>query len=303
MLCRDILNPMTRRHALLLFVGGRVVAQDRPTGVQTQSQSRHTVVSPPESPVEWNPRPVFVGAPVLFKSRTYSGPATWLGRMIRLRPDGDVFSALAGVGLNQAPGSYPLILGGETAQVRVSGHAYPSSTIRVPEKFVAPPQEIQKQIEEEIAVKEWVFKSSSPDRLWQGPFVPPAATRYTSSFGARRIYNGKIRSVHQGLDYSAPMGTQVRAANSGRVVIARPMYFEGGLVVIDHGESIFTLYMHLSEFLVKERAAIDKGAPIAKSGSSGRVTGPHLHFGVRWQNLYLEPSTLFSLWNGETTRL
>jgi len=78
------------------------------------------------------------------------------------------------------------------------------------------------------------------------------------------------------------------------------MYFEGGLVVIDHGESIFTLYMHLSEFLVKEGATIDKGAPIAKSGSSGRVTGPHLHFGLRWQDLYLEPSTLLGLWHGET---
>jgi murein DD-endopeptidase MepM/ murein hydrolase activator NlpD len=74
------------------------------------------------------------------------------------------------------------------------------------------------------------------------------------------------------------------------------MYFEGGFIAIDHGESIFTLYMHLSEFLVKEGAAIDKGAPIAKSGSSGRVTGPHLHFAVRWQDVYLEPSTLLGLW-------
>ena len=67
-------------------------------------------------------------------------------------------------------------------------------------------------------------------------------------------------------------------------------------MVIDHGESIFTLYMHLSEFLAKEGSTIDKGAPIAKSGSSGRVTGPHLHFGVQWQGAYLEPSTLFRLW-------
>jgi murein DD-endopeptidase MepM/ murein hydrolase activator NlpD len=74
------------------------------------------------------------------------------------------------------------------------------------------------------------------------------------------------------------------------------MYFEGGFIVIDHGESIFTLYMHLSEFLVREGDNIDKGALIAKSGSSGRVTGPHLHFAVRWQDAYLEPSTLLGLW-------
>jgi len=291
---------MTRRYALLMSLGAPIVAQVRAKRVQNQGDAHPTPAPAQVSPVRWNPRPVFVGAPVLFKSKAYSGPATWLGRTIEFRPDGDVFSALAGVSLNQAPGSYPLTLGGERAEVTVTGHVYPSSTITVPEKFVAPPKEIQAQIDAEIAIKQKVFKSSPPERLWQGPFVSPSNTRYTSSFGARRVYNGKTRSVHQGLDYSAAMGTEVRAANSGRVVIARPMYFEGGLVVIDHGESIFTLYMHLSEFLVKEGASIAKGAPIAKSGSSGRVTGPHLHFGLRWQDLYLEPSTLLGLWHSET---
>ena len=291
---------MTRRYVLLLSLGAPVVTQVRATWVQKRSQPPPAQTPAQDSPVRWNPRPVFVGAPVLFKSKTYSGPATWLGRTIEFRPDGDVFSALAGVSLNDAPGRYPLTFGGETAEVTVIGHVYPSSTITVPEKFVAPPKEIQTQIDDEVATKQEVFKSSPPERLWQGPFVSPANTRYTSSFGARRVYNGKTRSVHQGLDYSAAMGTEVTAANSGRIVIARTMYFEGGFIVIDHGESIFTLYMHLSEFLGKEGAAIDKGAPIAKSGSSGRVTGPHLHFGVRWQDLYLEPSTLLGLWQSET---
>jgi murein DD-endopeptidase MepM/ murein hydrolase activator NlpD len=205
-----------------------------------------------------------------------------------------------GVNLNRTPGRYPLDFDRKMVEVTVTGHAYPSSTITVPQRFVAPPKEIQMQIDEEVMIKQRVFKSSPPERLWQGPFVAPAKTRYTSSFGSRRVYNGKTRSVHQGLDYSAPMGTQVTAANSGRVAIARDFYFEGGFIVIDHGESIFTLYMHLSEFLVKEGAAIDKGMPIAKSGASGRVTGPHLHFGVQWQGAYLEPSTLLGLWRDAT---
>ena len=233
---------------------------------------------------------------MLFKSRTFSGPATWLGKTIEFRPDDDGFSALAGLNLNRGPGRYPLVFGGETVQVPVVTHPYPSSTITVPQKFVQPPKEVQAQIDEEIAIKQKVFKSSPPDRLWQGAFTAPADTRYTSSFGVRRVYNGQTRSVHQGLDYSAAMGTQVNAANSGRVAIARDMYFEGGFIVIDHGESIFTLYMHLSEFLVKEGATVEKGAPIARSGSSGRATGPHLHFGVQWQGAYLEPSTLLGLW-------
>ena len=113
----------------------------------------------------------------------------------------------------------------------------------------------------------------------------------------RRIYNGRTKSTHQGIDYSAAMGTEIKAANSGCAAIVRDMYFEGGFIVIDHGESIFTLYMHLSEFLVKEGAAIEKRQPNAKSGSSGRATGPHLHFAVQWQGSYLEPSTLLRLWS------
>ena len=297
---RDIFIPMTRRYALLLSLSAPAIAQVRAKRVQNHEQPRPTEAPAQDSSVRWSPRPVFVGAPVLFKSKNYSGPANWLGRRIEFRRDGDVFSALAGVSLNDAPGRYPLVFGGETVEVTVTDHAYPRSNITVPQNFVAPPKEIQAQIDEEVAIKQEVFKSSPPERLWQGPFIPPANTHYTSSFGARRVYNGKTRSVHQGLDYSAAIGTQVRAANSGRVVIARAMYFEGGFIVIDHGESIFTLYMHLSELLIKEGAAIEKGAPIAKSGSSGRVTGPHLHFGVRWQDLYLEPSTLLGLWQPET---
>ncbi|HXJ41458.1 MAG TPA: M23 family metallopeptidase [Bryobacteraceae bacterium] len=279
---------MTRRRALLLCLSARAGAQVRSSGIPAKPADR--------SAVRWRPRPVFIGAPVLFRSTTFSGPATWLGKEIEFRPDSEGFSALAGVNLNRAPGRYPLVFGSETVEVVVAGHAYPSSTITVPQKFVEPPKEVQEQIREERAVKQRVFQASPPERLWKGPFVAPANTRYTSSFGVRRVYNDKTRSVHQGLDYSAPMGTEVRAANAGRVAIAHDMYFEGGFVVIDHGESIFTLYMHLSEFLVKQGDELDKGAPIAKSGRSGRATGPHLHFGVQWQGTYVEPSTLLGLW-------
>ena len=273
---------MTRRRVLL-------VALATPAAAETAAPDRPLV--------DWKPLPVFVGAPVLFKTAESSGSATWLDKKIEFRPDGEgSFSALAGVGLDRAPGTYPLVFNGQTSEVVVKAHFYPSSTVKVPPKFVQPPKEVQARIDEEIAIKRAVFKASPPERLWQGPFTAPANTRYTSSFGVRRTYNGITQSTHQGLDYSAAMGTEVKAANSGRAAIVHDMYFEGGFIVIDHGESIFTLYMHLSEFLVKEGEAIEKGQRIAKSGSSGRATGPHLHFALQWQGAYLEPSTLFHLW-------
>lgn len=287
---RDTLIPVTRRHVFLLPISGSVLAQ---VGGQIEP---HPSANPQESLVRWSPRPVFNGAPVLFQSKSFSGSGNWLGKKIEFLPDGNAFSALAGVNLNRAPGRYPLVLGDKTVDIAVVRRAYPSSKITVPQKFVEPPKEVQKQIEEEAAIKKGVFESSRPNRLWQGPFLAPTNTSYTSSFGLRRTYNGRTLSVHQGLDYKAALGTQVAAANSGRIAIARNMYFEGGFIVIDHGESIFTLYMHLSEFLVKERVHIEKGDPIGRSGSSGRVTGPHLHFAVRWQGAYLEPSTLLTLW-------
>jgi murein DD-endopeptidase MepM/ murein hydrolase activator NlpD len=280
----DPYNPaaITRRRALLVTLA-------MPAAAETAAPDRPVV--------NWTPLPVFVGAPVLFRTTAFSGSATWLDRKIEFRPDsGDTFSALAGVGLDRAPGTYPLVIDGQTVVVAVKAHRYPSSTITVPPKFVQPPKEVQARIDEEMAIKRAVFKSSPPDRLWKGPFTAPANTRYTSSFGVRRVYNGRTQSTHQGLDYSAAMGTEIKAANAGRAAIVRDMYFEGGLIVIDHGESIFTLYMHLSEFLVKEGAAVEKGQPIGKSGASGRVTGPHLHFAVQWQGFYLEPSTLLRLW-------
>lgn len=253
----------------------------------------------PVLPVQWAPRPLFNGAPVLFRSTTLSGPATWLGRKIEFRPaaeaEGKLFTALAGVDLSTKPGRYPLVIGDVTIPVTVQSRLYPVSRIRVDSRFIEPPKELEKRLEDERDFKKRIFAGSPKERLWRGRFAAPSGTRQTSPFGARRTYNGKTRSIHQGLDFAAATGTEILAANIGIVRIARPMYFEGGLVVIDHGESIFTLYMHLSEFLVKEGQNIGKGEPIAKSGATGRVTGPHLHFSVLWQGAYLEPATLLRL--------
>lgn len=248
--------------------------------------------------VQWAPAPVFNGAPVLFRSPTFSGTATWLGKKIEFRPDpaGNGFVALAGVNLGRPRGRYRLTLGDESVLVTVRAKSYPSGSNRVPPKYVEPPREVRRQIAEESEIKKAVFGASMPERLWSGAFAAPVEARHTSSFGKRRVYNGKTRSVHQGLDFNAKLGTAVAAANTGRVVIARPMYYEGGLVVIDHGESIFTLYLHQSEILVKEGSAVAKGQTVGLSGATGRVTGPHLHFALRWQGTYLDPATLLGLW-------
>ena len=101
--------------------------------------------------------------------------------------------------------------------------------------------------------------------------------------------------MHQGLDFAVPKGTPVSATNAGTVLLASPLYFEGNCVVLDHGQGLLTLYLHLSEIKVKPGERVQGGQEIGLSGGTGRATGPHLHLAVRWEGVYLNPATLLSL--------
>jgi murein DD-endopeptidase MepM/ murein hydrolase activator NlpD len=151
------------------------------------------------------------------------------------------------------------------------------------------------RIKAERALKDKVFASSAAEPLWSGNFRAPVHAAPTDSFGTRRTFNGQLASVHKGMDFRAPAGTVVRAGNSGVVVLARPLYFEGNCVVIDHGLGLYTLSMHLSRIDVREGQRVMKGQLVGLSGATGRVTGPHLHWAVRWQNAYLDPAKLLQM--------
>ena len=252
-------------------------------------------------PARISPARVFNGAPLLIEVESERAPqGKWLGHELSFALDPKLkrWTALAGVPLDTKPGLYKLTLtrGGEAQEqaVHVEARAYRESIVTVAPRYLEPPDEEKARIEEERELKKKVFAARS-DRKWSAPFRSPTGSIQTSPFGVRRTYNGKTQSIHQGLDYRAAVGTPIRAVSAGRVVIARPMYFEGGLVAIDHGEGFFTLYMHLSEFVAKEGDLVTAGQVIAKSGSTGRSAAPHLHLGVQWQGVYLEPATLLAL--------
>ena len=167
--------------------------------------------------------------------------------------------------------------------------------LKVPGQYTAPSPEDQRQIEQDKETKAEVFKTVSAGREWKGSFTPPVNAEISDVFGVERVFNGSVQSTHQGLDFRVPSGTSVAAVNSGRVILARPLFFEGNCVVIDHGQGLLTLYLHLSKFSVKEGDDVSKGQPIGLSGGTGRATGPHLHLAVRWQGVYLNPQVLLKL--------
>ena len=254
------------------------------------------------------------GAPVLFQVKAPTKldalTGSWLGHQITFsyNPFTRTWFALAGISIETTPGKYALALSGQraakpggtlpfTRQFPVARAKYPQIRVAlsVEKKFTEPTKEELEQIEESKKVKQDYLNRVTPDREWSGQFTAPASAAISDVFGSQRIFNGTASSPHQGLDFRVPTGTPVAAMNDGIVLLARPLYFEGNFVVIDHGQGLLTLYMHLSEFKVKEGEVVKRGQEIALSGGTGRATGPHLHVAVRWQGISLDPARLMLL--------
>ena len=271
----------------------------------------------PASAATWTiqarPARLVNGAPVLFQvkppAKLDSLSGTWLGHQLTFSYDASTktWFTLAGVSIETAPGKYPLELTAERTTIKTPltathmfavAHAqYPQIKVEltVEKKFTEPTPEQQEQIAEGVRIKQDYLSRVTPAREWDGNFTAPADATISDVFGSQRIFNGKAQSPHQGLDFRVPTGTPVTAMNDGTVLLARPLYYEGGFVVIDHGQGLLTLYLHLSEFKVKEGDTVKRGQEIALSGGTGRATGPHLHVAVRWQGTYLDPQRLFQL--------
>ncbi len=157
---------------------------------------------------------------------------------------------------------------------------------------LTPRQRVQIRREREILIR--ILNKRTPQRLWRGQFVNPVPYGVTSPFGTRRKIHGYM-SIHRGTDFRAPTGTPVKAINTGRTVFCGPMVLTGKTVVIDHGKGLYSLYAHLSAIRTGVGRKCEKGQVIGLSGSTGRVTGPHLHLGVFLCGLAVDPVSLIHL--------
>ena len=264
----------------------------------------------PNAAVKWQPARPANGSPMLIEIGAPAGvqslKAQWLGHSVSFYHSGKgkIWCALAGVPLQTPAGTYELqitetLANGRTTdirqKVRVVKATYPKITVKVAKRFTEPNQTQLAAISVDKGVKEKTFSTVSPQMLWTGKFAAPVSAPVSDVFGTERVFNGEVQSRHQGLDYAVPAGTPIHAINKGIVVLARPMYFEGSFIVIDHGQGLLSLYLHLSEFRVKEGQEVGAGDVIGLSGGTGRATGAHLHLAVRWQGIYLDPAVLLKL--------
>ncbi len=270
------------------------------------AQTAAQVTITPSAVVAGSPELIRVNLPAVATSEGGRPEGTWLGQKLQFfrGRDGHAWYALAGVDVQAQVGSSNLQIsvptaGGATTDlsrtVEILPAHYRTSALTVAPKFVEPGPDEMTRIKAERALKDKVFASSAPAPLWSGDFRAPVHAAPTDSFGTRRTFNGKLASIHQGMDFRAAPGTPVHAGNSGVVVLARPLYYEGNCVVIDHGLGLFTISMHLSRIDVHEGDHVTIGQLLGLSGATGRVTGPHLHWAVRWQNAYLDPAKMLRM--------
>ncbi len=179
-----------------------------------------------------------------------------------------------------------------TLRFEVRAGTYPAERLAVAPRTVAPKLEDMKRIKNEQQQIAKIYATVSSQRLWSGPFVLPVDSVFTSVYGAYRVYNSQKQSPHLGLDLRARVGTPIKTPAPGKVVLAKDLFFTGNTVILDHGLGFFTIYAHLSKLQVKVGQVVNTGENLGLSGATGRVSGPHLHWGAVIQRVKVNPEVL-----------
>ena len=232
--------------------------------------------------------------------------ADWQGQKIPFVLIQDQWVTVIGIDLDVKPGKYKtgLVLTMEDGRIEnrhtiinIASTAYPTTKLTVEEKFVQlNPRDQARAIREAEELK-GIFSAVSNEILWDRPFSVPIPGGKGSNFGHRRVFNGEPRAPHAGADLKATTGTPIHSTNRGRVALAKDLFFTGKTVIIDHGLGIYSLYAHLSRIDVKNGAVVENGQLVGLAGATGRVTGPHLHWGVRAQGARIDPFSLTQMGN------
>ena len=231
---------------------------------------------------------------------------TWMGKKITLLSDNKnkAWAGFIGADLTTKPGRYNInITFSDSTRphaitVNVLSRDYGSRRLTLPKKMVELDTATLKRVQEESKTVKGLFISSGKNPLWMGKWIRPVPGMIVSPFGCRSIINGMERSPHSGVDLKTAEGDPIKAPNKGTVALVAHHFFSGLSIVIDHGGGIQSMYFHLSKDFVKVGQIVEKGTIIGLAGSSGRVTGPHLHFGIRLNNRRIDPIQLIEISGG-----
>jgi murein DD-endopeptidase MepM/ murein hydrolase activator NlpD len=232
-----------------------------------------------------------------------SAQLVWQDKTIPYTRVGREWMTVVGLDLDMKPGNYTGdirvtkngIVEHRSVSLSVKAVKFPVEKLQVAEQYVElSPENTERALRETKEIEE-IHKTISGQALWKDPFIVPIPGGVGVSFGKRRVFNGESRNPHAGADLKATTGTPIRSTNRGRVVLAKDLFFTGNTVIVDHGLGIYTLYAHLSRIDVAKDAMVERSQVVGLAGATGRVTGPHLHWGARVQNSRVDPFSLISL--------
>lgn len=289
----------------LLSLGAKAGATETASVPVRASSEDAALESPPQLTLQ--PGSAKPGDPVLVTVSGMTAPptGTLAGRALRFFPWGDGYLAVSGLPVEMTPGAAqvtalgPVTPGAPQTALRgsldVVASGYPSRELRVASKYVKPPASVRKRMAADRKAFAEAFAQDFSAPHFSQNFVWPREDRITAPFGDRRTFNGKLSSQHFGVDIDGDPGTPVTAANDGTVVMARDNYAAGNTVLVHHGAGLYTAYFHLSHIDVKTGAQVKQGQMLGKVGSTGRVTGPHLHWGVKVDGLWVDGERLLKL--------
>jgi murein DD-endopeptidase MepM/ murein hydrolase activator NlpD len=230
---------------------------------------------------------------------------TAFGRPLAFMPGSEphTWRALAAVDVAQPAGiaTYEIQFGSPegrtiatTGTIDVQARTFATRRLTVASRFVDPSAAELERIRGDSERLEAIFTAVTvPEQI--GPFAPPLPGVPGSNFGTRSVFNGEPRAPHAGADFRGATGTPIASPGAGRVVLAEPLFFTGNTVVIDHGLGLYSLLAHLSRIDVHAGDAVERGAVVGLLGATGRVTGPHLHWGVRLGKARVDPERLLAL--------
>jgi murein DD-endopeptidase MepM/ murein hydrolase activator NlpD len=211
------------------------------------------------------------------------------------------YEGLIGIDMSTSPATYEIKVISTDADNRVYSSTLPlrvdkvdfgTQTLSLPPHMVDLDAKTLERVNQEARKLEALFQTSRDERLWEGVFIRPVEGEISAGFGLNRIINGRQRSQHTGVDLQAEKGTSVLASNHGVVVFVDELFFSGKSIILDHGWGLYSMYFHLSESLVKEGDLVRTGTILGRVGSTGRSTGPHLHWGIRINGARVDPFAL-----------
>jgi len=233
------------------------------------------------------PNEVYQGDAVLIRSES-AYDISWNKKTYSLLPFGQGYYAILPIPTTMKPGTYPIA----DQILTVLKKSFETQQLKVTEQQAAMRRNTERINEDQRKINK-IRSVSEPSFLFNGPFIQPVEGRLSTSFGFMRYINGALSGRHNAIDLAAPTGTEIKATNAGKIVLAEELYLTGNAIYIDHGMGLFSQYAHMSKLLVNAGDTVEAGQVIGLVGTTGFSTGPHLHFTFWIHNIPSNPFRFF----------